>query len=259
MHTPMGPFLSTLRYRNVVLYRFGLLCLIGGFFCLALALTTTRQVLGTNSFIKPTKFFVSIALFCWTMGWFTGLLPQRRNVTIYSWVVVASMLIELVIITGQATLGKLSHFNVTSFVDAGLFQIMGIAITVLTCWTAYIGYLFFSYKTDTIEPTYLWSIRLGIVLFVIFAFEGFVMAIRLSHTVGAADGGPGLPVVNWSARYGDLRVAHFFGMHALQLIPLLGYYVARRPRQILLLAAFYFLFITFLLMQALQERPLMAY
>ncbi|MBD2756300.1 hypothetical protein [Spirosoma validum] len=255
----MNAFLSTLKSRNAVLYGFGLISLIGGLVCVVLSLSTTQQVLGINAFIKPTKFFVSIWIFCWTMAWYTGLLPQRRKVRIYSWVVVVAMIIELVIITGQAALGKLSHFNVMSFVDARLFNVMGLAIVVMTVWTGYIGYLFFRHTPSPVDLTYLWGIRLGILVFVIFAFEGFVMAIRLSHTVGEPDGGPGLPVVNWSTRYGDLRVAHFFGMHALQLIPLFSCYVARRPRLVILLAAFYVLYVTFLLVQALASKPVLAY
>ena len=44
-----------------------------------------------------------------------------------------------------------------------------------------------------------------------------------AHWVGgeATDAG-GLPLVNWSRTGGDLRVAHFFGIHAMQIIPLLG-------------------------------------
>lgn len=167
----MGLFLETLKNRNAVLYYFGWLCAVGTLICVGLALITTGQVLGINAFIKPAKFFVSIALFCGTMAWYTGLLPQRRKVTIYSWVVVVAMTIEMVIITGQAALGKLSHFNSTSLADTLLFNVMGIAITVLTLWTAYIGYLFFRHKPVAISPAYLWGIRLGIVLFVIFAFE----------------------------------------------------------------------------------------
>jgi hypothetical protein len=57
------------------------------------------------------------------------------------------------------------------------------------------------------------------------------MAIAGAHTVGAPDGGPGLPVTDWSADHGDLRIAHFVGMHGLQILPLLAWWLARRrPR-----------------------------
>ena len=254
----MNSFLSTLKSRNAVLYGFGLVCLISSGICLVLVVITTTQVLGINSFIKPVKFFVSVWIFCWTMGWYTGLLPQRNRVLIYSWAVVIIMTFELAIVAGQAALGKLSHFNISSALDGLLFALMGMAITVFTVWTAYIGYLFFRLKSEAIAPAYLWGIRLGILVFVIFAFEGFMMASQLAHTVGAPDGGPGLPVTNWNTGHGDLRVAHFFGMHALQLIPLFGYYVARRPWQVKWLTVLYFLVVSFLLWQALAGKPLLA-
>lgn len=254
----MNAYLSTIKSRNAILYGFGWVCLIACTICAGLSMTTSGQVLGINAFIKPAKFFISTGIFCWTMAWYTGMLAQRRQVTIYSWAVVVIMVIELGIVVGQAALGRLSHFNVSSPIDGLLFSVMGLLITMFTIWTGYIGYLFFRHKPVAADAAYLWGIRLGIVLFVIFAFEGFAMASRLSHTVGAADGRAGLPVANWSTRYGDLRVAHFFGMHALQLLPLFGYYVARRPLHVIAMATFYLVFVTLLLMQALAGKPLLA-
>ncbi|GAB3503712.1 hypothetical protein GCM10027341_33250 [Spirosoma knui] len=253
----MKSLLKTLRTGNTVLYWFGVICLIGAAICGILVLLTTQQVMGINAFIKPTKFFVSIWLFCWTMALYLPLLNRPRTATIYAWMVGLVLTFEMVVIVGQAALGKLSHFNISSIRDAILFSAMGIAITTFTLWTGYIGVLFFTLKTSAVPASYLWGIRLGILLFVVFAFEGGMMASRLAHTVGAPDGGAGLPVTNWSVRNGDLRVAHFFGMHALQLLPLYGYYLARRPRQVLIAACLYAAVVTGLLVQALSGRPLL--
>jgi len=250
-------FLNELRNRNFILYYYGWLYFIGGMVCIIMTQASETVILGINAWIKPMKFAFSIWIFCWSMGWFLAYLNNKRRVRIYTWMVVIVMIIEQVIITWQAANGRLSHFNITAPLYRSLFIIMGVAITTLTVWTGVIGYYFFKQKQFNIAIPYVWGIRLGIVLFVIFSLEGGIIATHLSHTVGAPDGGPGLPVVNWSTQYGDLRVAHFIGIHALQVLPLFGYYIAKTKRSVQLFAAGYFILAIFLFVQAIQQKPLL--
>jgi len=249
-------FLNDLRNRNSVLYYFGWIYFLGGIICIILWQTTDIIVLGINAFIKPAKFFLSIWIFCWTMGWYLEYLDNKRRVRNYTWMVVIVMIIEQFIITWQAANGRLSHFNTTTPFYQSLFYIMGAAITTLVIWTIVVGYWFCKQKQFSAPMPYIWGIRLGIFVFAIFAFEGGYIASHLSHTVGGPMGGPGLPVVNWSTEFGDLRVAHFIGIHSLQLIPLFGYYIAKTNRAVQIFTVIYFLATAFLLVQALEKLPL---
>ena len=67
--------------------------------------------------------------------------------------------------------------------------------------------------------------------------------------------------MNWSTGGGDLRAAHFFGLHALQVLPLLGFWIDRRSASaawVRVAAAAYFLIYAVVLAQALAGRPLLA-
>jgi hypothetical protein len=52
----------------------------------------------------------------------------------------------------------------------------------------------------------------------------------MSHALGVADGKPGLPFMNWSTERDDLRIAHFIGIDAMQIIPSVGDFLSRPSR-----------------------------
>lgn len=247
-------FLSELKNRNTVLYYCGLITLIGAGIFLILMQVTSTQILGVNAWLKPFKFFLSNTIFVWTMAWLCHYLEKPRTVKIYSWMVAMVMTFELTYIVSQSVIGETSHFNMSTAYNSIMWAGMGITISILTLWTAYIGVLFFIKKFPELPKRYVWGIRLGIVLFVIFAFEGMLMGQAMTHTVGGADGSEGLPVTNWSTKHGDLRVAHFFGMHALQIVPLVAYFFTKKTWQTVLFALIYLAAVTAILVQALGGK-----
>lgn len=251
------PFFEALRLRNPTLFYFGLVCML----CACVAIVATRlsstEVAGVNAWFKPFKFFVATAVFVWSMGWFLHEIQGfDHSIRLYSWGMVALFVFELVYITWQASRGQLSHFNLTSSWHRSMYFGMAVASTGIAVWTAVVAWPLFTQHPAGSEG-YVWGLRLGILLFVVFSLQGFMMGSRLSHTVGAPDGGPGLPVTNWSIRYGDLRIAHFMGMHALQVLPLSGWLI-RSKWWTLVVALVYAAATVAVLLQALQGKPLLA-
>jgi hypothetical protein len=252
----MKTIMHQLKEANEPLYYYGLVCALAAVLCLWFANTTNTPVLGVNAWYKPFKFLLSTALFVWSMAWYMQYLDSNRAVVWYSWGLIGLFTFENLYIVLQASRGQLSHFNVSTPLYAGLYSLMAAAAVGISLWTAYITLLFFQQQLPALPRAYVWGIRLGLLLFVVFSMQGLSMGARLTHTVGAADGTPGLPVFNWSRTHGDLRIAHFLGMHALQVLPLLSFYALKSVRAIGLAALCYAILTTFLFWQALLGRSL---
>lgn len=253
----MGTFLDTLKEKNEALFFFGACMLAGALVMVFLIFLSSRQVMGINAYVKPMKFFLSTWLLVWSMGWYLQFLDNTSAVRWFSWVTILGLGYEMLIICLQAFRGKQSHFNIQTPVDHALFTSMGLIITIFTLWLGYVGILFFRQSQFTIPDTWVWGIRLGIMMAVIFAFEGGLMGSRLQHGVGGPDGGKGIPFLNWSTTHGDLRVAHFLGLHALQIIPLFAVFIARNITQVVAFATAFLLLALWVLWQALSGKPLL--
>lgn len=251
----MITFIQELKTKNETLFYFGFICLLLSILFLILARTTTTQVYGVNAWYKPFKFAVSLGVYSWTMAWYCSYLPDF-NVKLFNWTVVILWSFEIIYIALQARKGQLSHYNLSTPVYSVLYNLMAIAATVVTLYTAYIGLLFFKNSFPQLPSYYVWAIRLGIIIFVIFSFEGFAMGSRLNHSVGALNDNSNWFIIGWSKTVGDLRVSHFIGMHALQVLPLLSYYILKSTKLTIALSVIYGLLALSTLIQALQGKPL---
>lgn len=207
-------------------------------------------ITGAPAWLKPAKFGISIALYTLTITWLLGFVQAervrtKRLVNAIGWITVGVFIVEMVPIVLQVIRGTTSHFNVSTPLDAFMFSMMGFGVTVLWLTNFVLAVLLIRQRFE--NPAFGWAIRLGLIIAMIGMAEGFLMtsptaqqmagwqaggAVTISgaHSVGVPDGGPGLPVVNWSTTGGDLRVGHFVGMHALQVLPFIGWFVTRRRK-----------------------------
>lgn len=253
-----------------------------GLLCLAGLTLDPRLVTGAPVWLKPLKFSLSFLTYSWTLVWLLGLVQTRRRwAQGLGWVVTAGVLVELGAIVVQAARGTPSHFNQATPFDALVWSLMGQAVVAL--WCAHLGVTaLLLFERITPAPVS-WALRLGLLLSLLGMTQGILMTFPSAaqqavlhagghlnligaHTVGTADGGPGLPGLGWSTRGGDLRVGHFLGLHALQLLPLFalllgrvrGLHDAQRLRLVWTGAAVSFGLILLTTWQALRGEPLTA-
>lgn len=251
-------FLADLKDRNEILFWFGVLNAICAIILLGMSFIKPIEFVGTNAWYKPIKFALSTAILSWSIAWYTGYLEGGIDINLCNYLLVITLAFEVIYIAYQAANGQASHYNISTSLYSALFSLMALAASIATLVVAYIGLKFFALSSITLPAYYLWAIRLGIVFFVIFSFQGFAMGGNMAHTVGAADGGKGIPFLNWSISHGDLRIAHFVGMHALQILPILAWYLLKDVKLVLVMAFLYACLAVFVLMQALRGSPLLS-
>ncbi|MEO6410008.1 MAG: hypothetical protein ABIO45_14815 [Burkholderiaceae bacterium] len=219
-----------------------------------------RTLRGANVWIKPMKFSLSIAVLALTTAWFIGHLPRDRRGATGVRAAVAMILgagsFELVYITLQAALGEASHYNVGDAFHATMYTLMGIGAIVLTASQPLLAWQIYRHGDASLAPAYRSAVVLGLGLtFVLGAGAGIPLSALPPAT------GPGLSILGWSTVMGDLRPAHFLGIHAAQLIPLtgaaiVGARIARPRAAVRFVAIAYVALWAALMAQALSGLPL---
>jgi hypothetical protein len=252
----------------------GWLLLADAVICLGMMTIDPQQITGIDAWIKPAKFGLSSSVTCLTLAWIASYLTEWPRLRKWSARVFASSIaLEIVIINTQAARGTTSHFNVSTPIDKTAFIVMGFSIATLWCAMAAMTYALFRQKISA--PSWRWGLQLGLLVSLIGAAAGGFMLhqtaeqkaaddkYRGAHTVGAPDGGPGIPFLDWSTQHGDLRVGHFLGLHGVQVIPLIAWWLSRRNRLsetqrvqlIQLSSAAYFVLFGLVTWQALRGVP----
>jgi len=200
-------------------------------------------ITGAPAWLKPAKFSVSIAIYGATLLWLLTLVEGHRRLVMSIGAVTALALgVEQVIIVGAVVLDTTSHFNFSTPAHTAAWSTMGASIVAV--WVMNLLAIVLLLRQRLTSRAFAWSLRLGLAASFVGMGLAFLMTsptpeqlalaeagrglpISGAHSVAVADGGPGLPLVGWSTVGGDLRAAHFVGLHGLQVLPLVGWLLVR--------------------------------
>jgi hypothetical protein len=105
-----------------------------------------------------------------------------------------------------------------------MYTLMGIGAIGLTATQPMLAWQLHRHADRVRPPAYRLAVELGLVLTFVF---GAGIGMLLSGTQ-PPDGGAEVPLLGWQLGGGDLRPAHFVGIHAGQLLPLVGLLLAAR-------------------------------
>lgn len=202
----------------------GLALLLTSVPTLLMALVDPRQFQSLSVWIKPWKFQVSTGTFLWTLAWVLAWLPaaQRRGwwARGLSGVAIGSAVFEVAYITWQAAWGRASHFNVATPFDTTMYALMGVGAVLLSSTALVLGVLVLRSQRFMLSEDLRLAIAWGLILtFLLGTGFGAYLSSQSGHWVGGLPSDAnGMLLTGWSRSGGDLRVAHFFGIHAVHLL-----------------------------------------
>lgn len=208
-------------------------------------------IINTPAWSKLFKFSVSTLLMTPALIWAIKITEgkTRRTANIAASVIGTMLSLEMILLLIQATRARPMHFNYTTALDSVLWIIMTVGI--FTMFAAFVVLLIAVWRGVRQQPVIAWAIRIGMVITAvglmtpnlstspntaqINALKAKQPNILLgAHTIGSSsatpDAEPGLPLIGWNTKHGDIRIGHFIGLHALQLIPLFGVWLSKRKR-----------------------------
>lgn len=215
-----------------------------------------HSIYSLSTWLKPAKFAVSILLYAASFNIFQRYISgQNRLIRFAMSASVLGGFIELASSLTQAALTWSAHSN--AGVEDALLITGRLAIMPL----AFLDLIFFAVlmREKNLPPVMGSALKWGLLLTAIGFIPGFILMapehvqVALSHHAFCSSG--------------NLRIAHFIGIHALQIIPLLALYLERFDSQlsigeqlnILRISGFsYFALIQILTWQALRNEMILA-
>jgi hypothetical protein len=199
------------------MYVAGSILILSGLFHVLVFLISGGSWEGPISWRKPILFGITGGLTTVSVAWVMGYLAQRKSLLVLSWIFVVSMFVEVSLITMQRWRGVASHFNVTTLFDQTVFAMMGTLIMIVSVIIAIVT--FRSFRFLNAKPEMKLAIRSGLLFLNLTNVLGIILIAYGNYIMQASPG----HAPNIYGQAGMMKVPHGLAIHAIQVLPILGW------------------------------------
>jgi hypothetical protein len=219
----MKDLIEHIKTGDRTLYVTGLVHLMLAILFLALIYFDQRTIPHENVWMKPFRFAVSIFLFTCAYAWISRFYTYKRLIRFINYLIAICMFIEIALISMQAFRGVPSHFNSTTPFDVAVYSVMGgvIGFNAVLLGILFVIFTFFERGGGTYRPAVIW----GMILLLLGNFTGYLMVQNFGAVTGEHLTETGWFITNWNPDAGDFRIAHFLGLHGIQVVPLAAFLI----------------------------------
>ncbi|WP_330180916.1 hypothetical protein OHB26_31650 [Nocardia sp. NBC_01503] len=212
-----------------------------------------RMLLHESVWLKPLKFAVAFVLYAFTLAWLLSFPHRGQRLTWWMGTIFAiTGVLDVGFIVMQAARGTFSHFNT----ETDAFNVIGQQVFMTGVPGLFLANLVIavalSWQRVTDRPLTR-AIHAGLAIAVAGMAVAYAMGysgkqqatdayghpieLAAGHTFEAGqppvrDGVGAMPITHWSTTGGDLRIAHFLGLHGIQVLIVTALLLPRLARRV---------------------------
>ncbi|MEN9964754.1 MAG: hypothetical protein RL582_1849 [Bacteroidota bacterium] len=226
-------FVQDLQQRNKWLYVLGCIVFVLGIISLGFLLFDIRVVDGISLWSMPFRLSIGSGVYIFTIAWLSYLLNNTRFRKVITAFIFSIFSCFLAIVFIQMINQRIIFISRDTPFDQLMNQLSLVLFLFLLILQMWITTLFFKQKKNMHSQHFTWGVRMGFVVFTFFLSILFAIFLFKDRNVYLEffQFERGLPF--------EIQASFYLGLHSIQIIPLLSYYLFDHKKQVVFFSISY--------------------
>lgn len=234
-------FIQKLQERNKWLFLLGCFVFILGIISLGFLLFDIRDVDGISLWNLPFRLSVGSGLYIFTLAWLSYLINNtnvRKAITAFVFLIFSCFLSIVFIQMINDRIIFISNDTPFDLLMNQICLVLFLFFLILQIW---ITVIFYTQKKNMHSQHYTWGVRMGFIVFTFFLSVVFTIFLCKGKSVylDLFQSHRGLSF--------EIQTSFYLGLHSIQIIPLLSYYLFDQKKQVVFFSISYVVLILVLL------------